>query len=194
MHKKGEKGRVLARKPYPTASDKTGRAFGAYTDLMDAADWLRERLRGQLAFFDMTPGQFRILEMLHREGPRHQAAIAERLGCSDPTMGWMIRRVERKGWVRRAAELLPSVRIEADETGEKVVGRRVVMVCLTEKGERLIAHVYPKHVKVVKADMRVLEGREQETLGRVCRKLRQGDVMKFVAEITHVDVEEERSG
>jgi len=194
MHKNEAKRRDLAPRPYVSASEKTQRAFGAYTDLMEAADWLRERLRGQLAFFDMTPGQFRILEMLRREGPTHQAAIAHRLGCSDATMAWMIKRVERKGWVWREAELLPSVRGETDGTGAATVGRRVVVVCLTEKGEERIAYVYSKHVKVVKADMRVLEGREQETLSRVCRKLRQGDVMKFVAEITHEDREESGAG
>jgi hypothetical protein len=38
--------------------------------------------------------------------------------------------------------------------------------------------------------MRALHGREQLTLSRLCRKLREGDVLKFVSEITHEDVEE----
>jgi hypothetical protein len=33
-------------------------------------------------------------------------------------------------------------------------------------------------------------GREQGTLNRLCRKLREGDVMKFVSELTHEDVED----
>jgi hypothetical protein len=35
--------------------------------------------------------------------------------------------------------------------------------------------------------MRVLNATEQNSLSRLCRKLREGDVLKFVAEITHED-------
>ena len=38
--------------------------------------------------------------------------------------------------------------------------------------------------------MRVFDGREQESMSRVCRKLREGDVVKFVSELTHEDVED----
>ena len=37
--------------------------------------------------------------------------------------------------------------------------------------------------------MRALEGRDQESLSKMCRKLREGDVVKFVSEIMHEDVE-----
>jgi hypothetical protein len=38
--------------------------------------------------------------------------------------------------------------------------------------------------------MRALTSREQDLLSRLCRKLREGDIMKFVSEITHEDVED----
>ena len=66
-----------------------------------------------------------------------------------------------------------------------------MLVNLTEEGEKLIANVFPKHVKLIRSELRVLQGREQVTLSRICRKLRRGDVMKFVDEITAVDIEEE---
>ena len=37
---------------------KTNRAFRAYIDLMDAADWLRGEMSDQLATFDLTMMQF----------------------------------------------------------------------------------------------------------------------------------------
>jgi len=40
---------------------KTNRAFRAYIDLMDAADWLRGEMSDQLASFDLTMTQFRVL-------------------------------------------------------------------------------------------------------------------------------------
>jgi hypothetical protein len=39
------------------------------------------------------------------------------------------------------------------------------------------------HAIVVKAEMRVLNGREQETLSRMCVKLCQGDAVKFLKEL-----------
>jgi hypothetical protein len=38
--------------------------------------------------------------------------------------------------------------------------------------------------------MRVLEGREKESLIRICQKLREGDVVKYICEFTHLDVED----
>jgi len=49
--------------------------------------------------------------------------------------------------------------------------------------------VLPRHSKLVKALMRVLDGREQKTLVRICQKLRAGDALKFVSELRMEDVE-----
>jgi hypothetical protein len=37
---------------------------------------------------------------------------------------------------------------------------------------------------MAKSLLRVLDAREQDTLSRICRKLRDNDVVKFVREIT----------
>ncbi|MGA3292795.1 MAG: hypothetical protein ABSE45_02295 [Candidatus Acidiferrales bacterium] len=47
----------------------------------------------------------------------------------------------------------------------------------------------PSHSKLVKSLLRVLDSREQMSLSRLCRKLREGDVVKFLREITHEDEE-----
>jgi hypothetical protein len=52
-----------------------------------------------------------------------------------------------------------------------------------------VADVLPNHTKMVKALLRALDGRKQDTLSRLCRKLREGDMVKFVREITHEDGE-----
>ena len=64
------------------------------------------------------------------------------------------------------------------------VGRRIQVVGLTRLGKRFMKDVLPRHSKLVKSLLRVLDAREQDTLSRICRKLREGDVMKFVREIT----------
>jgi hypothetical protein len=60
-------------------------------------------------------------------------------------------------------------------------------VRLTRVGKDVMKQVFPKRAKVVKAEMSVLDGREQKTLSRLCRKLRQGDVWKFIREMKIVD-------
>jgi hypothetical protein len=64
-------------------------------------------------------------------------------------------------------------------------------VTLTSTGKGFIAHVIEKHKKVVKA---WLDAREQQTLGRLCRRLRQGDVVKFVKHVRVVDRDWLRQG
>jgi len=41
----------------------------------------------------------------------------------------------------------------------------------------------------VKALMRAIDGRQQETLSQICRRLRAGDALKFVKEIMMEDEE-----
>ena len=57
------------------------------------------------------------------------------------------------------------------------------MVGLTKPGKKYMKDVLPRHSKLVQALMRVLDAREQESLVRICEKLRKGDVLKFLQEI-----------
>ena len=177
---------------------KTRRAFAAYLDLMDAGDWLREGMSQQLASFDLTMMQFRVLETLYHDGPQYQQALSRKFRCSKQNVAFVIKSLARRGWVRSKASRLgvTSAAGWVNPSGAASVkrpaqGRRIVLVELTPAGRRLIANVYPKHAKVVKAEMRALEGREQRTLSRLCRKLREGDVLRFYREMTHVDVDKE---
>jgi hypothetical protein len=64
------------------------------------------------------------------------------------------------------------------------------MLRLTSAGANFMARFLPRHGKVVKSYMRASDGRQQETLSELCRKLREGDVVKFISEMEHEDVEE----
>ncbi len=64
------------------------------------------------------------------------------------------------------------------------------MVSLTPLGKKFIGNLLPKHAKMVKSLMRVLHGREKKSLIRICQKLREGDVVKYISELTHEEVEE----
>jgi transcriptional regulator of NAD metabolism len=53
--------------------------------------------------------------------------------------------------------------------------------------KKFMGNLLPSHSKLVKALMRALHAREQESLERICEKLREGDVLKFVTELRMVD-------
>ena len=65
-------------------------------------------------------------------------------------------------------------------------------MALTNSGKRFVRDVMPSHSKMMKALMRVLDARQQATLGRMCRLLRSREAtMKFLQEIRMVDEDQE---
>ena len=174
----------------PTQKERRDRAFRAYLDLLDTAEWMKSQMRGQLELFDMTYAGLRVLEMLYREGRMAMADVARARQHARPNLEVIVRRLEEHGWVRREFRRLPPVkrresRIPKRLRGKPRVGRRVAMVGLTPAGAEFVGNVLPRHAKVVKAFMRALGGREQKTLSRICGKLREGDVLKFATEMMY---------
>jgi DNA-binding MarR family transcriptional regulator len=167
---------------YITAKGKTERAFAAYADLCEAAEYLTEQMRSQLATFDMSTFQFRLLATLLYNGPQYERVIARQFQCSRQNVSRVIKSLERRGAVELCRSAPPSA------NGQGVSQRRrpdarLVIVRLTKTGESLIRYVFPVHAKVVKAEMRVLDGRQQVMLSRMCVKLREGDAVKFLKEL-----------
>ncbi len=179
---------------WPSQKEKTVRAFQAFLDVMDTADWFKNELRGPLESFDLTMGGFRLLEMLYREGALTVPDVARRRLCTRQNINFVIASLEERGWVRQMVVRVPAAAIKESRLsklrrGIRRDGPRVSVVGLTKSGKNFAGNVLPRHVKVIKALMRALEGREQESLSKMCRKLREGDVVKFVSEIMHEDVE-----
>jgi hypothetical protein len=61
------------------------------------------------------------------------------------------------------------------------------VVGLTQPGKKSMRNLPPNHSKLVKSLMRALDAREQDSLFRICRKLRTGNPVRFFAEIMHAD-------
>jgi MarR family transcriptional regulator, 2-MHQ and catechol-resistance regulon repressor len=169
-------GRRNVREP-----EKLGRALRAYHDLLDTAEVLGERMSRQLESWNLTITQFDVLEMLRREGPQYQSEVSRRFRCSRQNVKDVVYRLEELGLVSRKASHLARV------DGQPGEGVRIVLVGLTAEGEKLIAMVAPRYAKVVKAELRALEGREQQSLSRLCRKLKEGDPVRFVREMRMKD-------
>lgn len=173
----------------PTQKQKRQRAIQAYLDLVDTAEWLQARMRGQLEMFDITMAGFRLLELLYRQGPLTLPEAAKLRGCRRQNLDVIIARLEERGWVGREVVTYAPAKIRKSRLpralrGKRRVGRRVAMVSLTKRGKKFIGTVFPRHARVARAFIRALHSREVESLSRICEKLREGHVMRFVNEIT----------
>ncbi len=143
---------------------KTQQALGAYMHLVWASESLTAYLSGQLGTWELSMGQFRMLEALACLGPLSPTMLSEKLLCGSSNLSVVARNLEKRGLV--------VCRREHRDPRRKTVH-------LTPEGRALISEVLPKHAKVVGAKMSMLNSQEKQMLRRVCQKLVRGDVLKF---------------
>jgi MarR family 2-MHQ and catechol resistance regulon transcriptional repressor len=132
------------------------RAVNAYIKLQRAADSVLARAIHHLASASLTLSQYGVLDLLFHLGPLRLGQIAEKVLKSEGNITTVVDNLERAGLVRRE---------------RSVKDRRAVTVSLTEEGHRLISQVLPQHIQAIVKEMSTLTPEEQETLGRLCRKL-----------------------
>ncbi len=147
---------------------KTHLALAAHTSMIQAKESLAAMQSRQLESFGLTISQFRVLEVLLRGGPMSQSEVSALLFWSHGNTHFLVSKLEGWGLVVRR---------------ERERDQRVKEIHLTPEGEKLIAEAFPLHAMLVRAQMSVLDKREQETLCRLCRKLSQGDPGRFVLEL-----------
>jgi DNA-binding MarR family transcriptional regulator len=179
-----------------THRQKTQRAMEAYMELIDTADWLKGELRAPLESFDLTMGELRLLELLNRRGALMTRDVMRARKAKKENVKRMVRHLENRGWVGRRVIALPAVGFEdshraKSRKGEARRGQSTGVVGLTASGKKFIVDVLPRHSKLVKSLLRVLDSREQMSMIRTCRKLREGDPVKFFREIRLMDEEQE---
>jgi len=131
-------------------------ALDTYIKLTRAAESLDTRLYRRGIVGDLTPSQFNVLECLFHLGPMCQSEISTKLFKSTGNITLVIDNLERRGLVRRE-------RPASD--------RRRATVSLTEAGRDLIGAIFPNQVSAIVEEMSILTPAEQETLGRLCRRL-----------------------
>ena len=177
---------------HPSVEERKLRSFRAYLDLLDTAEWLRRQFAEQLEAFDLTIDGFRLLDILYREGAITTEGFCKRRRCRRQSFDKLIEPLRARGWIQHEVIELEPTEVEMTRLAKRVRerprrGRKMGRVSLTEAGEKFMHVVFPRHVKLVFAFFRALEMREQESLSRTCRKLREGDVVKMIDEITLED-------
>jgi MarR family transcriptional regulator, 2-MHQ and catechol-resistance regulon repressor len=132
------------------------RALDAYIKLTRAVSSVEGRLGPALARAGLTPTQLGVLEALLHLGPLGQRVLGGKLLMSGGNITTVVDNLEARGLVRRE-------RRDDD--------RRHVTVHLSPEGRRLIARVFPNHVRAIVDAFSALTPGEQETLGRLAKKL-----------------------
>ncbi len=137
-------------------STEEARALGAYVKLMRATESLSARVHRHLAEAGLSISQFGVLEALYHVGSLSQAEIAKKVLKSTGNITMVIDNLEKRGLVTRERN--------ADD-------RRYYSVQLTTEGRKMIGSIFPRHAAKIVEEMKVLSSAEQESLGRLCRRL-----------------------
>lgn len=128
----------------------------AYIKFTRASVSLDTQLNRSLTVQKLTHSQFGVLEVLYHVGPLNQKDIAEKLLSSNSNLVTVIDNLEK-------LELVKRERYQQD--------RRNFIIHLTDKGQKLISELFPKHLKIITERFSVLTEKEIETLGKVCKKI-----------------------
>jgi MarR family 2-MHQ and catechol resistance regulon transcriptional repressor len=137
-------------------NQKEIRALRTYVKLMRAAESVTARTHRHLSSTGLTISQFAVLEALYQLGPLSQREIGQKILRSSGNITMVIDNLEKSELARRE-------RNEAD--------RRFFIVHLTDKGYNLINKIFPPHAAVIAENLGALTAAEQDTLGRLCKKL-----------------------
>jgi len=131
-------------------------ALNTYIKLMRATDSITSRIHRHIQDDKLTPSQFGVLEALFHLGSMVQRDLASKLLVTGGNITMVVDNLEKRNLVKR----------ERDESD-----RRFVNVHLTDEGLELIKRLFPHHAKEIESEMKTLTPAEQNTLGRLCRKL-----------------------
>ena len=131
-------------------------ALDTYIKLRRAVNAVGRREGEQMRTVGLTESQLGVLEALFHLGPLCQRQLAAKVLKSAGNMTTVVDNLERRGLVERTRE-----------AGD----RRVVTVCLTDRGEALIRDAFPRIVSELVGAFSVLTTGEQKQLAALCRRL-----------------------
>jgi MarR family 2-MHQ and catechol resistance regulon transcriptional repressor len=141
-------------------SPRAQRALSSYVKLARAANTAISYAREGLDEAGLTPSQFAVLEALYHVGPLNLGDLARRILTSSGNLTLVIDNLEKRGLARRTQP-------EKD--------KRFILATITSAGKKLISRIFPQHARRIVEIMARLSLREQEQLGRLCRKLGTGE-------------------
>lgn len=112
--------------------------------------------RTQEAGFDITPVQYAALDAIHAHPGTDQSRVAELIGYDRATIGGVIDRLEKKGWIRRTVS---------------DVDRRARVLTLTPQGNHIRLTLEPIVQDLQKDILLPLSDAEQEFFVHLTRQV-----------------------
>jgi DNA-binding MarR family transcriptional regulator len=111
--------------------------------------------RTQAAGYDLTPVQYAALEAIYENPGIDQARVAEMIGYDRATIGGVIERLEKKGWLKRVVS-------EQD--------RRARQLSLTPKGNKIRQALEPIVEDLQKDILQPLSAEDRKRFVELARK------------------------
>ena len=118
---------------------------------------IEEKALTSSEFIDISVNDMHILEAVGTEEPRSMSSVAKSLSVTVGTLTIAMNNLVKKGYVNRA-------RSEED--------RRVVLISLSDKGERAYYHHQKFHDDMIQAIMTDLDETQMDALTQALNKLR----------------------
>ena len=141
-----------------------GKNVGTYDTLNDVLvnlfrdiNSIEEKAIASQEYQDLTNNDMHVIEAVGIKEPRNMTSVANTLGITVGTLTISINGLVKKGYVHR-------VRSDAD--------RRVVLVSLTEKGEKAYHHHEKFHEDMIQSLLKDLSEEETKTLVSALTNLR----------------------
>jgi MarR family transcriptional regulator, 2-MHQ and catechol-resistance regulon repressor len=142
-----------------TGSRAEARTLDTFIKLTRCTNSLLARLAERSSIGELTYSQFAVLEALYHLGPMTAGEVSQKILKSGSNLTLVIDNLERDCLVRRERD---------------AKDRRVIHIHLTEAGKGKVEAVLPGHVAALVDEFRVLSAKEQEMLGKLCKKLGKG--------------------
>lgn len=131
-------------------------ALDCFIKLLRATESVNSQVHRHVSAEGLSESQFGILEALLHLGSLNQNQLAKKLLKSGGNITLVIDNLVKQGLVSKQ---------------KRSEDRRYYWIDLTDKGRRLIEHLFPLHAETVSRRMAVLTAEEQTRLGELCRKL-----------------------
>ncbi|RST77454.1 MarR family transcriptional regulator [Siminovitchia acidinfaciens] len=130
----------------------------SFVVLMKAAKSIEEKVKQDVANYDVNLSEFAVLEALYHKGQLTVQQICSKVLIASGSMTYVIDKLEKKGMLER--KTCP-------------VDRRVIHVILTEQGNAFMEKVFPVHQQLIDKIFGDLGEKDKESLISMLKKIGQ---------------------
>ncbi|UXR54962.1 MarR family winged helix-turn-helix transcriptional regulator [Staphylococcus schleiferi] len=135
---------------------RTDIALKTLIGLKRTNDMMDKIIRNDVKSYGLNITEFAVLELLYNKGEHSIQRIQERILIASSSTTYVVQKLEEKGLLQRRE-------CEKD--------RRVSYAALTDKGQALMAQIFPQHAKAIEAAFSELTTEELNTLQQTLKTL-----------------------